>query len=283
MENRMRDLEQIQERDPSDSGHRLGGILMATAAMVALTFAIGVLVGQAAEPQAQAPDPLALLEKAGAVPPAHPAAGEEVGVEASDLSFARTLSDEEERPEVIAALEAAAAEVEHLQDPARPLADVGSMALAADGADAAEPAQLPSAAEMPSDQDIATVMPAGVAAGSVGKKLPAAARRDPMVAAAIPDEQQVDPAPAGAEGEFSLQVISYEEAAPARRFADGLRARGHRAFVTEAEIPERGRYFRVRIGPFENRPEAEAYRRKFETDEGMNTFVVRRPRDEDQG
>jgi len=282
MENRMRDLEQIQERDPSDSGHRLGGILMATAAMVALTFAIGVLVGQAAEPQAAPPDPLALLEKAGAVPPAQPTPGEEVGVEASDLSFARTLSDEEERPEVLAALEAAAAEVEHLQDPARPSAEVGSIELSAD---ADEPAELPpaAAAEMPSDQDIAAVMPAAVAAGSVGQKLPAAARRDPMVAAAIPDEQGVEPAPAGAEGEFSLQVISYEEAAPARSFADGLRARGHRAFVTEADIPERGRYFRVRIGPFENRPEAEAYRRKFEADEGMNTFVVRRPKDEEPG
>jgi cell division septation protein DedD len=114
----------------------------------------------------------------------------------------------------------------------------------------------------------------------VGQTLPAAARRDPMVAAASPAELSSERAPAGAEGEFSLQVISYEEGAPARRFADGLRARGHRAFVTEADIPERGRYFRVRIGPFETRPEAEAYRRKFETDEGMNTFVVRRPREE---
>jgi cell division septation protein DedD len=279
MENRMRDLEQIQERDPSDSGHRLGGILMATAAMVALTFAIGVLVGQAAEPQPEAPDPLALLERAGAVPPAQRANAEEAGVERSELSFARTLSDEEERPEVLAALQAAAAEVEDLQAPQQPSGQPGSLA----DAEPAEPAALPVAALEVSDEEIATVMPASVAAGSVGQKLSAAARRDPMVAASIPDEQDSEPAPAGSEGEFSLQVISYEEAAPARSFADGLRARGHRAFVTQAEIPERGRYYRVRIGPFENRPEAEAYRRKFEADEGMNTFVVRRPRDEEPG
>lgn len=271
MENRMRDLEQIQERDPSDSGHRLGSILMATAGMVGLTFAIGVLVGQAAEPQPEAPDPLALLEKAGAVPPAEEAQAPEVDVKASELSFARTLSDQEERPEVIAALQAAAAEVERLEgDAHEPQPSAG---------DNAAPAELEAPSEAPRRADIAAVMPAAVAAGTVGEKLPTAARHDPMVAAAIPDERSTEPAPAGAEGEYSLQVISYDQSAPARSFAEGLRARGHRAFVTQADVPERGRYYRVRIGPFETRPEAEIYRRQFEAAEGMNTFVVKRPRD----
>jgi cell division septation protein DedD len=284
MENRMRDLEQIQERDPSDSGHRLGGILMATAAMVGLTFAIGVLVGQAAEPEPEAPDPLALLEKAGAVPPARDAKPEEAVVERSELSFARTLSDEEERPEVLAALQAAAVEVQDLQDPARPAAEIGSPDEVGDSAAAEAALAAPApAAQPPSQEEIAAVMPAAVAAGSVGQKLPNAARRDPMVAAAIPDERPGEAAPVGTEGEFCLQVISYETAEPARSFAEGLRARGHRAFVTSADLPDRGRYYRVRIGPFDTRPEAEAYRRKFETDEGMNTFVVKRPKDGEAG
>ena len=44
-----------------------------------------------------------------------------------------------------------------------------------------------------------------------------------------------------------------------------------------ADVPGRGRYFRVRIGPFDSRREALDYQRKFETDERMHTLVVRNP------
>ena len=50
-------------------------------------------------------------------------------------------------------------------------------------------------------------------------------------------------------------------------------------FVSEAQVDERGHYWRVRVGPFESRREADEYRRRFETEERMNTYVVRRERD----
>jgi cell division septation protein DedD len=53
-----------------------------------------------------------------------------------------------------------------------------------------------------------------------------------------------------------------------------LRARSHRAFVTQAEVPGRGRFFRVRVGPFTTRKEAESYQARFEADEHMHTIVV---------
>jgi len=96
------------------------------------------------------------------------------------------------------------------------------------------------------------------------------------VAAAIrADEPKAGAAPRGHEGEFTLQVISYDRPEPSRAFAEGLRAKGHPAFVVTAEVPSRGRYYRVRVGPFKSRAEAETYRRKFEDQEHMNTFVVR--------
>lgn len=49
--------------------------------------------------------------------------------------------------------------------------------------------------------------------------------------------------------------------------------------MTEAELGERGVFFRVRIGPFEHARDAERYRTTFEQEEQMNTYVVRR-RDE---
>ena len=51
--------------------------------------------------------------------------------------------------------------------------------------------------------------------------------------------------------------------------------------MTAADIPDRGRYYRVRIGPFKTRLLAEEYRRKFEDEEHMNTFVVRLKEDDE--
>ena len=44
---------------------------------------------------------------------------------------------------------------------------------------------------------------------------------------------------------------------------------------TSADIPDRGRFYRVRIGPFESPRDADAYRRRFESEERMNTIVIR--------
>ena len=105
----------------------------------------------------------------------------------------------------------------------------------------------------------------------------------PMVAAALPAvARQREPrvrASAGSDGLYTLQVISYRTREEAEIFAEALRGRGHQSFVTEAEVGDRGTFFRVRIGPFENAREAARYRATFEQEEQMNTYVVRR-RDE---
>ena len=74
-----------------------------------------------------------------------------------------------------------------------------------------------------------------------------------------------------------MQVISYDEREEADAFAAALRERGHHAFVTTADLPGRGRHYRVRIGPFDTLHESEVYRASFEERERMATIVVRRP------
>jgi cell division septation protein DedD len=280
-------LDQIQERDADDRGRSFGSILLAALALVGLTFAIGVVVGQAAEPQALPEDPLAKLDAASkSAAKAQPAttsattAPAAPKVEAADLSFPATLGDEEERPEVLAALQAAAAEEAALAA-AKP--SEGAAAEAAVEAAPSEPIAIaalePSEAEGDADgmgtEDLIATVPAAVAGGSAARSLPRAAKHDPLVAAAFRSEDDAPPAPRGHDGEFTLQVISYDRPEPSRAFAEGLRAKGHEAFVVSADIPERGRYYRVRIGPFKGRAEADAYRKKFEDDEHMNTYVVR--------
>jgi cell division septation protein DedD len=291
MEHRVRDLDQIQEDDGEDGSRRIGALVMAAASVVGLTLAVGVVVTRAAEPAPRQDDPLAKLEHVAAQPAPAPraqaaAAETPAPVEAAALSFPSTLADDDERPEVLAALQAAATEEAALSAPAAPHAAEppaaapapGARAEAGDGddqadADHAEPPAPPDR-EVTEEKMVARI-PAAVAGGTSARSLQKVVERDPLVAAAIKDGPATPTAPHGHDGEFTLQVISYDNPEPSRAFAEGLRAKGHMAFVMAADIPERGRYWRVRVGPFKTREAAEAYRRKFEDQEHMNTFVVR--------
>ena len=121
-------------------------------------------------------------------------------------------------------------------------------------------------------------LPASVGAGKVRQNLARTAKHDPLVTTAMVEPRGKEQAPPGRDGEYTLQVISYDRPEPAQAFAKGLRARGHKAFIVSADVQGRGRFYRVRIGPFESKWKADIYRRKFEEEECMNTFVVRRPR-----
>jgi cell division septation protein DedD len=310
MDYRVRDLDQIQEQDGDEHARRLGTILMAAAAIVGLSLALGVVVGRAAEPAASVEDPLAKLERsttattsAEAPKPAAQVEPQTPKVEAAELSFPAALAEDEERPEVLAALTAAKAEAAGLVTPE---ANANAPAAPADvQAPAAAAAPAPAAASNRGDDDadddsdvsdrpapskqsdmakasveiamgaMVSNIPAAVAAGVGAHNLRQAAKHDPLVAAAVhPSAQQKPTAPEGRDGEYTLQVISYDRPEASRAFAEGLRAKGHMAFVVSADVPERGRYYRVRVGPFKNRELAEAYRHKFEEQEHMNTFVV---------
>jgi cell division septation protein DedD len=207
------------------------------------------------------PDPLDQLVAQS--PRSRVAAGAESkpGLDPSKLTFERRLSGDEERPEVIAALAAAAREEE---------------ALAAAEGDDGSPV-VPKVARVP---PAALPMPAGITASS-GLELEKTARHDKLVAAAMPKAHSAHTrASSGTDGEFILQVLSYEAKDAADAFANALRNRGHEAFVAAGNVDGRARTYRVRIGPFKSKQAADAYRRDFEERERMNTIVVRRQDDE---
>jgi len=80
---------------------------------------------------------------------------------------------------------------------------------------------------------------------------------------------------AGTEGGWQVQVSSFKTQGEADAFANQLRARGHKAHVQRAEIPTRGTWYRVKIGPFGTQGEAMKYRTSFESKEKIPGFVVR--------
>ncbi len=57
-------------------------------------------------------------------------------------------------------------------------------------------------------------------------------------------------------GGFAVQIAAYQT----RKKAEGLRAilkdGGYRTYVVEADVPELGRHYRVRVGPFDTRKKA---------------------------
>jgi cell division septation protein DedD len=289
MEHRVRDLEQLQEHE-TDRRKR-GSLAMAALAILALAFAIGLVVGKAALPAAPERDPLDQLDRvleaarreaAAAAPPSAASPDEtavqpakskadsaQPAVEATQLTFERSLTEVEERPEVLAALEAAGREEErmaiHTAAPtARAPEDRGGYELGGLDGD-----------EEPAPLGTPRIVPAGVAAYAAGQKLEKSKAHDKLVAASL-SRPTGRAAPRGSDGEFTLQVISYDSSAAAEAFASALRARGHEAFVTTGEIEGRGRVYRVRVGPFKTMGEAAEYRRAFEERERMNTIVVRR-------
>lgn len=244
MDTAMRDLERIEERS-SDEGRGVL-VLSGVGLIAALAVVIAVVAALPGGGESQEEDPLQML-----------AIGEETELEQEEeeptedpeidpetLSFPTTLVTDTS-PEVAVAVAAATAELQHL-DPVT---------------------------HRPPPSDIAAGLPAAVTAGPDAEVVELAAKHDPLVAATVP--QNTKSAPAGHEGRYTLQVISYRKAQEARIFASALRKRGHTAYVTTGNVEDRGMHWRVRIGPFDTRQEAQSYRTTFEREEGMNTFIVR--------
>jgi DedD protein len=82
------------------------------------------------------------------------------------------------------------------------------------------------------------------------------------------------PAAAGHAGGYQLQASSFRTDSEANSFALALRQRGHHAYTEIAQVPGRGTWFRVRIGPFASKRDAVNYRAEFEDHEHLVPFVL---------
>jgi cell division septation protein DedD len=244
MDTAMRDLERIEERSTDEGRGVL--VLSGVGLIAALAIVVAAVAALPESTEARAEDPLQMLAIGALVEmeegEAKPA--EDPQLDPETLSFPTTLVTDT-RPDVAVAVAAATAELQHMDPVTR----------------------------RPPRSDIAAGLPAAVTAGPDGEVVEMAAERDPLVAATVPDNTKS--APAGYEGRYTLQVISYSDPEEARIFASALRKRGHAAYVTSGIVEDRGTHWRVRIGPFDTRQEAQSYRSTFEREEGMNTFIVR--------
>jgi cell division septation protein DedD len=95
-------------------------------------------------------------------------------------------------------------------------------------------------------------------------------------AAQAPAPVAVAPVPAaGSEPEpaaFAIQVGASQDRAEAERIAGRYRA--HRPRVLEAVVPGKGRWYRVKLGAFDSKADAERYLRDLARETGAKGFVT---------
>lgn len=73
---------------------------------------------------------------------------------------------------------------------------------------------------------------------------------------------------------FAVQVGSYQDLKEASYWVEEWKVRGYPAYMMIADIPDKGRWYRVRIGGFQNRPEADIYLAQLKSHQQTDAIVV---------
>jgi cell division septation protein DedD len=81
------------------------------------------------------------------------------------------------------------------------------------------------------------------------------------------------PAEAAPGGAFTLQLSAFQTKAEADRFAARLRDRGYAPYIVAAEVPNKGTWYRVRMGSFPSKDAATRYMTDFKGENQLDEFV----------
>ena len=138
-----------------------------------------------------------------------------------------------------------------------------------------EPRAAPVAAVAPAESKVIPSAPAAAPPLS-GSATVGAASADPVAAPVVAPQPKAVSAPPkpspGGKGAWVVQVGSTQDRIEADRIAARFGTRGARVVV--AEVPGKGRWFRVRLGAFETRESADRYLRDLERATGTKGFVT---------
>ena len=75
------------------------------------------------------------------------------------------------------------------------------------------------------------------------------------------------------DANYTIQVKAFRHQPDAEKFTIVLRETGYNAFFVRSEVPEKGTWYRVRVGQFPTLVDATSYQTGFESKEGLSTFV----------
>jgi cell division septation protein DedD len=89
-----------------------------------------------------------------------------------------------------------------------------------------------------------------------------------------PKKEQATALDAAGTLRYTIQVASYPARDMAEEDVKRMKKRGYAAFVKENEIPEKGTWYRVRVGSFKNRASAERLAGELKSKEGLDPFIT---------
>lgn len=94
----------------------------------------------------------------------------------------------------------------------------------------------------------------------------------------LPDDEPAlsapTPAKSAAGTTFSVQVAASQNMTEANQWVQGWRDRGYSAFLMVADLNEKGRWYRVRLGSFPSRDSAENFATQLKTKEQVEALAV---------
>lgn len=105
------------------------------------------------------------------------------------------------------------------------------------------------------------------------EKSPAEEAREEPVAEESPAQAR-EVAPSKPKGKFAVQVGSYQSESEANSTLGRWKKKGYSAFVAVGQVPDKGKWYRVRIGGFESRDEAQKFLQKLKEKEKVSALVV---------
>jgi cell division septation protein DedD len=78
----------------------------------------------------------------------------------------------------------------------------------------------------------------------------------------------------GSKLRYTIQVASYQEKEMAEEEARRMKTRGYAAFVVSSSVPDKGTWYRVRLGSFSNKAAAEKLANELRAKEGISPFIT---------
>ena len=249
----LRNLDQIREQEDAGSGRGLGPWLLGAGGVGALLVALVMSMPEKHVAAESTEDPLAELIAKAKEQPSAPA--DQLSPE--HVSFAQILTDKERPSTALVAVKASDGRLIDSSDPQLP-----------------DPhPQLPQAPP-PGDQLPVVPLPAGKLLDATKLTVEPQDDLTGLAAARAQLSPSGERADAGSSGEYQIQVASFRDKSEADAYVQELRLRGYRAHNEAARIPNRGMWYRVRIGPFKDKLKALSSKADFERKEGMTAMLV---------
>lgn len=76
------------------------------------------------------------------------------------------------------------------------------------------------------------------------------------------------------EKRFTLQIAAFKEKDKAEDVAGSLKKKGYEPYIVPVTISDKGVWYRVRIGRFSTRPDAQNVQAKLKNSEGISSFIT---------